>query len=126
MLESELKRTGLRQGLKRVRSKSRPSVESKCFIAVIDSSELSGCMRIYPMPPVDQSILRKVGFELSYRRRRSEVITFILQLLKLQLAKGTKKVAVEFDDDTNVVDSEVVLCLIQIVGHNSYRMSKGN
>ena len=85
-------------------------------------------MRIYPMPPVDQSILRKVGFELSYRRRRrrSEVITFILQLLKLQLAKGTKKVPVEFDDDTNVVDSEVVLCLIQIVGHNYYRMSKGN
>ena len=43
--------------------------------------------------------------------------------LKLQLAKGTKQVMVEFDDTTNAVDDEVVLCLIQTMGHNHCRMN---
>ena len=43
--------------------------------------------------------------------------------LKLQLAKETKQVVVEFDDNKNAVDDEVVLYLIQTMGHNHCRMN---
>ena len=69
MLERKLKRTGIRRGLERIRSKRYSPVDSKCFIAAIDSGESLGFMRIYLMPLADQSVLKKVGFKLSYRRR---------------------------------------------------------
>ena len=91
----------------------------------INSGELSGCTIMYPIPPVDQSILRKVRFKLSHRIEEEEVklLDSFCIYLKLQLAKGTKQVVVEFDDNTNAVDDEAVLCLIQIMGHNHCRMN---
>ena len=53
-------------------------MDSKCVIAAKDSGDLSGCIRIYSIPPVDQSVLRKVGFELSCRRRRGDVMILSL------------------------------------------------
>ena len=37
-------------------------------IATNDSESLSECKRIYLLPPANQSILTKVGFELSCKR----------------------------------------------------------
>ena len=61
---------GIRRGPEHLQSKRHSPVDSKYKSSANDSGELSGCMKIYPMPPADQSVLRKVGLELSYRRRR--------------------------------------------------------
>ena len=55
---------------------------------------------MYPMPPVDQFVLRKVGFELSYRRRSGEVTNFVLQFSKI------KQVVRDIDDDRNAVEKK--------------------
>ena len=84
-------RTGIEKNRHKVRiregkTKRYSPVDSKYFIVAIDSGALSGCMIMYPMVPAEQCFfLRKVGFELSYRRRRSEVMLFILQLLKTSI-----------------------------------------
>ena len=41
----------------------------RSFMAASAASESSGCIRMKDMPVFDQSVLRKVGSELSYRRR---------------------------------------------------------
>ena len=69
---------GIRRVPERLQSKRDSPVDSKCTIAANDSGELSGCIRIYPVPPVDQSVLSKVGLELVYRKRRGEVMRFTL------------------------------------------------
>ena len=66
--------TGMRRGPERLQSKRHTQVNYKCKIAANDSGELSGCMRIYPISPPDQSVSRKVGLELSYPRRMGEVM----------------------------------------------------
>ena len=71
---------GIRRESERLQSKIHSPVDSKCTIAANDSDELSGYIRIYPMAPADQSILRKVGLELSYQKRRGEVMRFTLHL----------------------------------------------
>ena len=54
--------------------KTRIGVDSKCTLSAKDSDELSVFKIIYLMPPADQSVLINDGLELSYRRRRGEVI----------------------------------------------------
>ena len=66
--------TCIRRGPGHLQSKIYSPVNSKRTIAANDSGELSGYIRIYPMPLADQSVLRKIGLELSYRKRKGEVM----------------------------------------------------
>ena len=63
-------------------------VNSNCVVAIKDSCKFAGCIRIYPMPPADQSILRKTGFELSYRRRRVDVMMLSLHCSNKSMSVG--------------------------------------
>ena len=63
-------------------------VKFKYLIAVKDSDELSGRTRIYAILSGNQSVLRKVGFELSYRMKKVKVIRFVLQLSNTSISEG--------------------------------------
>ena len=80
--------TGIRRRLECLQSKRHSPMDSNCTITDNDSGELSGCIRIYPMPPVKQSVLRNVGLELSYRKRRGEVMRFTLQFSNDSMSGG--------------------------------------
>ena len=94
-----MKSACIRQRSERVRSKKQSPVYSKCLIAAIGSGELSGCTRMHPIPPVDQSVLKNVGFELSYRRRSGEDTRFILQFSKTSISWDDQATSGNFDDD---------------------------
>ena len=73
----------IKEGMHRTRTR-RSTIEytftsrlQVCITATKDSGEFSGCMIIYPMSSIDQSVLRKVGFELIQRRRKGGVIRFL-------------------------------------------------
>ena len=48
-------------------------VAVKWLIAFNEAGESSGCMRMYPVPPADQSVFKNVGRELSKRDRSGDV-----------------------------------------------------
>ena len=80
--------TGTRREPVRLQSKRHSPVDFKCTIAANDSGELSVYIRIYPIPPADQSVLRKIGWELSYRKRRGEVMRFTLLFANNSMSGG--------------------------------------
>ena len=48
-------------------------------------------MRIHPIPPINQSVLRKVGFELSYERRKGGVISLFLYFSNNSIIGGDRE-----------------------------------
>ena len=63
-------------------------MDYKYLTVAKDSGELSSCVKIYPKPSTDQSVSKKVGFKLSYRRRKDELIIFISQISNKSITKG--------------------------------------
>ena len=80
--------TCIRRGLELVESKRHSPLDHKCVTVAKDSGELSGCIIICPIPLVDQLIFRKVGFELSYRRIKGDVMVFSLYCLNNSMGVG--------------------------------------
>ena len=60
----------------------------KRAVAARAASESSGCIRMRDMPSLDQSVLRKVGRELSYRLRRGSERRAALRLSKVARREG--------------------------------------
>lgn len=67
-----------------------PGVRSAMAMAA--AAESSGCMRINDMPSLDQSVLTKVGRELSYRRRRGSETRAVLRSSKVERRDGVHSV----------------------------------
>ena len=63
-------------------------MDFKCAIAIKDSDELLGCLRTYPMPSADQSVFREVYFELSYQRKRGDIMMFSLHFSNNSMSGG--------------------------------------
>ena len=84
----ELNKSGIRRGPEGVKSKINSLVDSKCVIATKYLGEWSDCIIIYPMPPADQSVLRKVGFEVLYRSRKGDVMKLCLKLSNNSMSRG--------------------------------------
>ena len=61
--------------------KIHSALSSKSFTVATDYDESLVCIKIYPIPSVDQSMLGNAGFELMYRNKRSEVTRYFLQSL---------------------------------------------
>ena len=109
--------TGTREGL------IEKSFTSK-LQCVYSSNRLWWIVRLYENVSHATSrpiYLRKVGFELSYRRRIGEVTEFFYSFRRHQWAEVTKQVVGELDDDTHAVDDEKVWYLIQTMELNCYR-----
>ena len=64
-VRTKIKKKCIQRGLEEVRSKRYSPVYRKCVIAAKNTTELSGYVTTYPMPPTDRFILRTVGFGLS-------------------------------------------------------------
>ena len=60
--------------IEKEKSKTQSAVVAKWLIAAREVGKSSDCIFIQPIPPVDQSDLINVGFELTYRIRRREII----------------------------------------------------
>ena len=78
MFERDPNKTGRNRCPSRERSNEHSLVRGKFIIAAKEVEALSDCVNTYPIPPTHQSILRKMGLELSQRRRRGEVTRLVL------------------------------------------------
>ena len=76
---ARLKKICRNRDSQRVRSIKHSPVISKFLIAVREAGESSDYMSIYFIPIADQSVLREVGLELTYRIKRGEVTELVLQ-----------------------------------------------
>ena len=70
MFEREPNKTGRNRSPSKKRSNEHLSVRDKCLIATREAEELSGCINIYPMSPVDYFILGKIGLELFVTKKK--------------------------------------------------------
>ena len=100
--------TYIRRGPEHLQSKRHSLVDSKCTITANDCGELSDFIRIYLVPPADQSVLIRDGIKLSYRKRRGEVMRYTFQFSNNSMSGVTKQEAINFDDVKNVEDDGVV------------------
>jgi hypothetical protein len=69
--------TGRKGALFIVMSKVQVPSERSNARAVLEASELSGCMRIQPMPVPAQSVFKKQGREESQRARQGEEVIML-------------------------------------------------
>ena len=76
------------RALSKVTEEGSPEVSKE--IAISAASESSGCMRMSDMPVLDQSVLRNVGRELSYRRRSGSETRASLRELKVERRSGVQ------------------------------------
>ena len=92
--------------------------------ATKDLEESLDCIKIYLIPPIDQSIVRNAGFELSYRRKRGELTSCCLQSRNKAIKKGFQEIIGIGLRWNHVVIYEVVWYLSQTTGNVDYIIRK--
>ena len=65
MFPRDSNKEGRNGGQSRERSNENLPMRNKCLTVAKEVEESSGCINIYPIPPLDQTVLRRVVLELS-------------------------------------------------------------